>query len=152
VSRSLATDAAKGGGAYSVDDVMTLLRSQGGRVTHSRRILVEVLFEADHHLSAEELAVAAQVKAPDVHLSTVYRNLEELQRMGVIVHHHLGHGPTTYELAWLAHGHFICEQCGTMIEAPDRFFVGLARSAKSQLGFSIDPHHVAIVGRCADCS
>ena len=38
-----------------------------------------------------------------------------------------------------------------MIEASDDLFSGLARAAKRKLGFSIDPHHFAILGRCADC-
>lgn len=136
----------------SVDDVLALVRASGGRATPSRRMLLEVLFEADGHLSAEELTEAVQVRAPDVHLSTIYRNLEELQRLGVVVHTHLGHGPSTYQLASLAHARFICEECGATIEAPDELFRGLARLAKARLGFSIDPHHFAILGRCAECS
>ncbi|HTT92180.1 MAG TPA: transcriptional repressor [Acidimicrobiales bacterium] len=135
----------------SVDEVLALVRARGGRATPPRRTLLEVLFEADAHLSAEELAAAVQARAPEVHMSTIYRNLEDLQRLGVVVHSHLGHGPATYQLASLAHGHFICEVCGVTIEAPDQLFQGLSRTVKSKLGFSIDPHHFAILGRCAAC-
>ncbi len=136
----------------SVDDVLQLVRARGGRATPSRRVLLEVLFHSDEHLSAEALADAVQARAPDVHLSTIYRNLEDLQRLGVVTHTHLGHGPATYQLASLAHAHFICEACGTMIEAPDELFRGLARTAKAKLGFSIDPRHFAMLGRCAACT
>jgi Fe2+ or Zn2+ uptake regulation protein len=136
----------------SVDNVLALVRARGGRATLSRRILLEVLFDADAHLSAEDLAAAVQTRAPDVHLSTIYRNLEDLQRLGVIAHTHLGHGPSTYQLASLAHAHFICEECGSAVEAPDELFGGLARAAKDDLGFTIDPHHFAILGRCRACS
>jgi Fur family transcriptional regulator, ferric uptake regulator len=136
----------------SVEEVLDLLRARGGRVTSSRRILLEVLFETTGHLSVEDLAAAVQSRAPDVHVSTIYRNVEDLQRLGVVTHTHLGHGPATYQLASLAHAHFVCESCGARIEAPDSMFRSLARSAKSDLGFSIDPHHFAILGRCADCS
>ena len=136
----------------TVDNVLSLVRARGGRATTSRRILLEVLFEAEGHLSAEDLAAAVQARAPDVHISTIYRNVEDLQRLGVIVHTHLGHGPATYQLASLAHAHLICEECGATIEAPDDLFRGLARTARTKLGFSIDPHHFAILGRCASCS
>lgn len=135
----------------SVDDVMALVRARGGRATSSRRVLLEVLFQAQGHLVVEELAEAVQARAPDVHISTIYRNLEDLERLGVVVHTHLGHGPAAYQLASLAHAHFICETCGAIIEAPDELFQGLARTAKTRLGFSIDPHHFAILGRCAAC-
>ncbi len=136
----------------SVDAVVAYLRSSGGRVTSARRILLEVLFEANGHMSAEDLTDSVQQRAPDVHLSTIYRNLEDLEHLGVISHSHLGHGASKYLLASHAHAHFICEQCGAMIEAPDDMFRGLARTAKAKLGFTIDPHHFAIQGRCADCS
>ncbi len=136
----------------SVDSVLSYLRSHGGRVTSSRRILLEVLFEADGHMSAEALTEAVQLRTPDVHISTVYRNLEELEHLGVISHSHLGHGPSSYLLASQAHAHFICSDCGTMIEAPDELFRGLARTARAKLGFTIDPKHFAILGRCADCA
>jgi Fe2+ or Zn2+ uptake regulation protein len=136
----------------SVDSVIAFLRSKGGRATASRRILLEVLFSTDGHMSAEELALAVQTQAPDVHLSTIYRNLEELEQLGVISHSHLGHGPSSYLLATHAHAHFICANCGTMIEAPEAYFRSLARSAKADLGFTIDPKHFAILGRCAACS
>ncbi|MGH9046558.1 MAG: Fur family transcriptional regulator [Acidimicrobiales bacterium] len=139
------------GGFTSVDDVLELVRARGGRATSSRRILLEILFRSKDHMSVEELTEAVQVRAPDVHISTVYRNVEDLQQLGVIVHSHLGHGPVTYQLASLAHAHLICEDCGARIEASDDLFSGLAREAKAKLGFVIDPHHFAIQGRCAAC-
>jgi Fur family ferric uptake transcriptional regulator len=136
----------------TVAGVLDLVRARGGRATPSKRVLLEVLFDAEDHLSVEALAEAVQARIPDVHLSTIYRNLEDLQELGVIVHSHLGHGPATYQLATLAHAHFICEVCGKAVEAPDAMFAGLAKTAKAELGFTIDPHHFAILGRCGDCS
>jgi|GEM_PF-110508 len=135
----------------SVDEVLRLLRAQGGRVTPSRRTMVEVLFEADGHMTAEELASAVQARSPEVHISTIYRTVEDLQRLGVVTHTHLGHGPATYQLASGAHGHFICEACGATLEAPGELFADLARSIKDKLGFNIDPYHFAILGLCASC-
>lgn len=135
----------------TVEEVLTLLRANGGRVTSSRRVLLEVLFERGGHRTAEELAEAVQVETPDVHLSTIYRNLEELERLGVIVHGHTGHGPATYHLATMTHGHFVCDQCGLVIEAPVTVFAGLADEARSRFGFEISPHHFAVLGRCRAC-
>jgi Fe2+ or Zn2+ uptake regulation protein len=140
------------GGTATIEDALELVRQNGGRITSSRRFLLRALFDTDSHHTAEELAAAVQAEAPDVHLSTIYRNLDELEKLGVIVHAHLGHGPATYHLAASSHGHFVCEECGRMIEAPDSLFAGLAADAKAQFGFEIDPHHFAMLGRCADCA
>jgi len=138
--------------ADSVEDVLDLLRSRGGRVTTSRRLLLGCLFEGRTHRTAEELAAEFQASAPDVHLSTIYRNLDELERLGVVVHAHLGHGPATYHLASETHGHLVCETCGAMLEAPGDLFGSLARAAERDFGFRIDPRHFAVLGRCAACA
>ncbi len=140
------------GHASTVEDVLDLVRQQGGRITSSRRLLLRSLFDAKEHRTAEELAAEVQLQAPDIHLSTIYRNLDELEKLGVIVHSHLGHGAATYHLATAVHGHFVCEECGRMIEAPQSMFEGLAQSAQANFGFTIDPHHFAMLGRCADCT
>jgi Fur family transcriptional regulator, ferric uptake regulator len=139
------------GDATTVEGVLDLVRQQGGRVTSSRRLLLRALFDSNEHHTAEELAAVVQQQSPDIHLSTIYRNLDELERLGVIVHSHLGHGPATYHLAASAHGHFVCEECGKMIEAPDNLFASLAQVARTQFDFTIDPHHFAMLGRCANC-
>ena len=141
-----------GGDTTTVEGALELLRQNGGRITSSRRFLLRLLFESEGHHTAEELAAEVQAQAPDIHLSTIYRNLDELEKLGVIVHAHLGHGPATYHLASSAHGHFVCEECGKMIEAPDTLFAGLAKAAQSKFGFTIDPHHFAMLGRCKDCT
>jgi len=135
----------------TVEGVLALVRDHGGRVTQSRRLLLGALFEGPDHQSAEDLAEAVQADAPDVALSTVYRNLEELEKLGVVVHSHLGHGPATYHLAAGAHCHFVCQDCGAAVEAPDELFVGLAGAARDRYGFEIDTRHFAILGHCADC-
>jgi Fur family transcriptional regulator, ferric uptake regulator len=135
----------------TVDDVLALVRESGGRVTSSRRLLLEAIFDDPGHHNAEDLAQVVQARAPDVHLSTIYRNLDELERLGVIVHSHLGHGPATYHLTATAHCHFVCDNCGAAVKAPDELFENLAERARTQFGFAIDPHHFAIFGRCRNC-
>lgn len=137
--------------ASSVEEVLALVRQHGGRATGPKRVLLETLFSTDGHLSAEELGEAVQRRIPDVHISTVYRNLDELERMGVVTHTHLGHGPSTYQLAAHAHAHFLCKKCGATFEAPDELFRGLSRSVRAKTGFTIDLHHFAILGTCAAC-
>jgi Fe2+ or Zn2+ uptake regulation protein len=137
--------------ASTLEDALELVRRHGGRVTSSRRILLRILFASSGHRTAEELAAEVQAEAPDIHLSTIYRNLEELERLGVVVHSHFGHGPATYHLATSVHGHFVCEECGKLVEVPDSIFAGLAQEASTRFGFTIDPHHFAMLGRCADC-
>jgi Fur family transcriptional regulator, ferric uptake regulator len=143
--------AAERPGRDEVEDVLALVRLNGGRATPARRLLLNALFGSREHRSAEELAAEVHAQAPDVHLSTIYRNLEELERLGVIDSTRLGGGPATYHLASSAHGHLVCEKCGTMIEVPDEIFADLVRVARADYGFVINPHRFAVTGRCANC-
>ncbi len=135
----------------AVEDVLALVRRHGGRATPARRLLLDALFESGGHRSAEELATEVHARAPDVHLSTIYRNLEELEQLGVIDGTRLGSGPATYHLASVAHGHLVCEKCGSMTEVPDEMFRDLIRMARTGYGFIVNPHRFAVTGRCADC-
>ena len=135
----------------AIENVLTLVRRQGGRATPARRLLLQALFGSREHRSAEELAAEVRSHAPDVHLSTVYRNLEELERLGVIDSTRMGEGPATYHLASAGHGHLVCETCGSMTEVPEDMFRALVRSARVKYGFAINPHRFAVGGQCARC-
>jgi Fur family ferric uptake transcriptional regulator len=134
-----------------VEIVLDMLRSEGNRVTTSRRLLIRCLIDAKSHLTAEEIAEDLERRAPDIHLSTIYRNLDELERLGVVSHSHLGHGPATYHLSTKVHGHLVCEDCGVTIEAPDEIFSQLALEIMEKHDFTIDIHHFAVLGRCGHC-
>jgi Fur family ferric uptake transcriptional regulator len=136
----------------TVDELVAHLREEGTRVTTARRLLITALVGEASHPTAEELLSTVRRIAPDVNASTVYRNLEELERLGVVIHTHLGHGAATYHLAEGAHGHLVCEKCGAAVEAPPDLFDAMARGAKSSLGFVLHPYHFAVLGICAECA
>lgn len=134
-----------------LETVLDALRAAGGRVTSPRRAILEALIASAEHPTAEQLTAAVQRQQPDVNESTVYRFLDELERLGVVDHVHLGHGPAVYHFADDAHQHLVCEACGLVIEAPAGAFDGLRRRLRNDLGFEVDPRHFAVLGRCAGC-
>jgi len=93
--------------ADPVELVLAELRRRGGRVTTTRRLVLRALFERSGHCTAPELAeeVGQQVRSQglDVHMSTIYRFLDELEELGVVSHSHLGHGRAVYDLSPVAH-------------------------------------------------
>jgi Fur family transcriptional regulator, ferric uptake regulator len=98
------------------------------------RRAASVLFGTRAHRSAEELTAEVQAQAPDVNISTIYRNLEELVRVGVVDRAFMGNSPASYHLASVAHSHLVYEQCGSMTEAADELLDGLARGARERYG------------------
>jgi Fur family ferric uptake transcriptional regulator len=148
--------ASSAGCVDAVELVLAELRRRGGRVTTTRRLVLRALFEHPGHQSAPELAedLAKEVQAYglDVHMSTVYRFLDELEELGVVSHSHLGHGPAVYDVSPVGHFHLVCQQCGAVTETPDVLLSELARSLKARYGFAIDAHHFAMAGLCKNCS
>lgn len=135
-----------------MDGALQFLRRQGVRITAPRRLLVEVLFAATLHHSADDLAAAVQAHDAGVSRSTIYRNLEEFERLGLVVHAHLGHGPATYHLAAHAHAHLVCERCSGTISLDPSAFDGLASQVRAQFGFALNPRHSALLGLCERCA
>ena len=133
------------------EPILGLLRARGGRVTTSRRAILETFLEGGH-VTAEALTARVQVGQPDVHESTVYRFLDELERLGVVDHVHLGHGPAVYHLAADAHHHLVCERCGAVVEVPEEVFAGLRTRLADDFGFSVEPRHFAVTGLCRACA
>jgi Fur family transcriptional regulator, ferric uptake regulator len=133
-----------------IENVMAVLRQHGSRATHARRLILEVLLQPGHH-RAEEIAATVREQAPDVHLTTIYRNLEELERLRIVDRTYVSHGPATYNLASAAHGHLACESCGSIADLPGEAFQALSETAMALHGFTISPSHFAIPGRCARC-
>ena len=112
-----------------VEIVLAEIRRRGGRVTTARRLVLRALFERPGHRTAPELAedLAGQVHAYglDVHMSTIYRFLDELEELGVVSHSHLGHGPAVYDISPVGHFHLVCEVCGAVTETPDALLAAL---------------------------
>ncbi len=136
-----------------LERILALLRERGGRATTPRRLIIRQLLAAADHVTAEELATRVQAEHPDVHLSTVYRCLEDLEGAGVVEHVHLGHGPAVYHLVEdETHRHLVCDSCGRVEEIASAVFDDLARRLRGEFGFELDPGHFAVGGRCRDCA
>ena len=134
------------------NDVLALVRLSGGRVTKSRHAILKSLINAKEHITAEEVAGLVREQYPEIHLSTVYRNLEELEKLGVVVHTHFLHGPATYHLENEIHVHLVCESCGQILEVSLELLNPFMREIKKNFNFSINPKHFALQGMCGVCT
>ena len=134
-------------------DVGERMRASGKRMTVQRRMVLEALEHARHHITAEEIASRIRAKYPQIDPSTVYRNLESLEEVGHVTHTHFEDRVTRWHLADAErHGHLICRQCGDEIEVPMTLLEPLARRLRSEHGFQADLAHSAVVGICRECA
>jgi Fur family transcriptional regulator, ferric uptake regulator len=135
-----------------VDEAIRAIRDSGSRITVDRRSVIEALDRSGDHLTVDQLAEAVWVDHPDINVATIYRTLELLERLGIVFHVHLGHGPSRWHMAGDVHHHLVCAECERVVEVPDATFDPLRKQLRADTGFLIDPHHFSLSGLCAECA
>src|ERR1700683_612898 len=131
------------------------LEGRGVRLTRQRRILLEVMDQAERHLTADSILERAQKIDPRVHRVTVYRTLEMLKRHGLLdeldlLHIH-GHGHYYESHGPRDHIHVACLRCGKVREVESDLFEQLKRQIEKDTGIKITVSRAEIGGYCESC-
>jgi Fur family ferric uptake transcriptional regulator len=130
------------------EEAIRRLRESGLRLSTPRRLVIEALFAADGPVAAATLAETLSLEE-----SSVYRNLEVLERRGLARHVHLGHGPGLYALVGRDDGEYLyCESCTQVTVVPSQALDDVRAQLRSQFGHTARFTHFALVGRCASCA
>lgn len=129
------------------------LRRRGLRWTPQRATVIDVLAEADGHVTAAELVERCRARDPRTIPSTVYRTLDVLEELGLVRHGHAADGREEFHVLPAAeHGHLHCAGCGTTWEIRAAEADAVAAALRAADGFEIDIGHVTLVGRCRECA
>ncbi len=129
-------------------EAVDALKRRGLRLSASRRRVLAALFTADGPRSAEHLA-----RGLDLDLTSVYRNLDVLERHGLVQHVHLGHGPGLYALVGDGeHEYLYCERCGAVRALAPSELDPLRLLLNDRFGYRARFTHHAIVGICPACA
>jgi Fur family ferric uptake transcriptional regulator len=131
------------------------LEGRGVRLTRQRRVLLEVMDQAEQHLTADSILERAQKIDPRVHRVTVYRTLEMLKSHGLLDeldllhihghrHYYESHGPRD-------HIHVACLRCGKVREVESDLFEQLKRQIEHDTGIEITVSRAEIGGLCESC-
>jgi Fur family ferric uptake transcriptional regulator len=134
--------------AETIDDAIEALRARGLRLSATRQLVLDTLFAASRPLSAEQIALRLDLVA-----TSVYRNLEILERHGLLHHVHLGHGPGLYALA--VHGpreYIYCPDCCTAKSVRPELLDPVRSHIKRRFGYEVSFAHFALVGTCQACA
>lgn len=134
-------------------DLISKLGEQGYRLTPQRMMVLSAIENSNDHISAEEIYAQVVAKYPHVNISTVYRTLELLNRLGLVTETDLGGGRVRYHPAGKGHHHhLVCQECGKVIDLDETVLYPLKKVLLREYKFSADLRHLGIFGRCADCS
>ena len=129
-----------------------LLNTAGLRVTNQRALILDIIRRGQGHLDADEVYRQARRKQPRLSLSTVYRTLQTLKKLGLIEEVHFDEAHHHYEIKPATeHHHLVCLHCGRVIE----FNYPLARLVKRKVveakDFEITGSELRMTGYCPIC-
>lgn len=128
------------------------LQKQGYRLTPQRMLVIEALHGADSHISAEEIYVQLHRRYPYSNISTVYRTLELLNRLGLVTETDFGEGRVRYHVAEKSHHHhLVCRTCGRVIDVDESVLSPLKDTLLRECDFAAELRHLAVPGECGEC-
>ncbi len=120
------------------------------RFSKKRQAILDCLHSTQSHPTADWVFLQLKPHFPDLSLATVYRNLSEMKAEGVIRSVGIYHDREHFDGRADAHVHLVCQQCGSVFDAPDAPLpTGWAAEIASVTGFA--PADAHIFGKCRAC-
>ena len=137
---------------HEKSSIVGRLGERGYRLTPQRLMILSAIESSEDHISAEEIYAQVAAKYPHVNISTVYRTLELLKRLGMVYEIDLGEGRIRYHAEESGHHHhLVCQNCNKVIDIDEAFLSSLRDTLLRDYNFQAELRHVAIFGRCGDC-
>jgi Fur family ferric uptake transcriptional regulator len=128
------------------------LKEEGYRLTPQRLMILDIIYDSQGHITAEDIHQRVREQYPFVDISTVYRTLNLLKKLRLISETDLGGGSVRYErLERGRHHHLVCRQCAASFSLEHKVLAPLEERLLRQYGFAADLDHFAIFGLCAKC-
>jgi Fur family transcriptional regulator, ferric uptake regulator len=125
------------------------------RLTRQRRVILQVMDDAEQHLDVDQILERAQKIDSGVALVTVYRTIDLLKKEGLIDeldllhlrgdrHYYETHGPRD-------HIHVACLGCGKVREFESRLYEQLKQQIARDFDMKVTVSRTEVGGYCAEC-
>jgi Fur family transcriptional regulator, ferric uptake regulator len=125
------------------------------RLTRQRRVILQVMDDAEQHLDVDQILERAQKIDSGVALVTVYRTIDLLKKHGLIDeldllhlrgdrHYYESHGPRD-------HIHVACLGCGRVREFESQLYEQLKQQIARDFHMKVTVSRTEVGGYCAEC-
>ena len=136
--------------AKSLESNRRALNVTGLRVTSQRALILEVIRSG--HLDADEIYRQAREKQPRLSLSTVYRTLQVLKKLGLVEELHFDEARHHYEVKPSSdHHHLVCLSCGKVVEFECPLSPKMKEDIAREKGFEVTGVEIRMTGYCSKC-
>ena len=133
-------------------ELVERMKAVGWRLTPQRLLILQALAGAKGHTSVDQIFASAQKAYPYMDVTTVYRTLQLLKKMGVVTEAYLG-DKLHFEVVSPGdhHHHMVCSRCGKTFDLPSSYLESFRESLVIGLDFEPDLTHFIVPGACAEC-
>lgn len=138
-----------------VTDAEQALSDAGYRRGGARRAVLELLGEQRCALSALEIEDILRTRERRVSRASIYRILEELERLGSVQRVDIGQGLVRYEALrgdTGHHHHLVCDRCGVLLPFSDPELERAIKRLSQRVPLTVSDHEVILHGACVDCN
>lgn len=119
----------------------------GLKMTDQRRIILRVLDQAEDHPSVEAVYERARAIDPSISMATVYRTLNLLDELDLVVRHEFKENFSRFEVNMAHHHHLIDLETGEVHEFQNDELELLKESIARDLGFDLVDHRLELYGK-----
>jgi Fe2+ or Zn2+ uptake regulation protein len=137
-----------------VQDASKFLRTEGGRMTTQRRLILETLECLGCHPTAEDVYEEARQRDSGLNLSTVYRTLRWLEQVGLVSGRRFDDESRQerFDPALPAeHHHFVCSVCKKVIEFDAPLIDEIKSRFETDNSSKVEFASVTLYGECSQC-
>jgi Fur family ferric uptake transcriptional regulator len=137
------------------EHAMQELQQAGYRQGEARKAVVELLAKQDCALSAQQIEDRLHSRDRAVGRASVYRALEQLERLRLVQRVDIGTGTASYEPLRPTgehHHHLVCDSCGTLVPFEDPRLEQAINRVSRNASFKVSDHDVTLRGLCRSCA
>lgn len=116
-----------------------------------RDMIMEFLMTRKDHPTADVVYMNVRQQNPNISLGTVYRNLTLLADLGEIQRLRLGDGVDHFDADTSRHYHFICNDCGSVIDLEMESIESITDIAAKHFKGHVAGHVTHFYGSCENC-
>ena len=138
----------------NLENILQELKKSGCRKTPLREVLLEILLEKERPVSVPEISTALNEKGLSPNVATLYRQLETLQKHGIIQSVLLDPKMQHFEIHKDHHHHFVCENCDIISDLHSPDIESAFHRFENELrdrGLIVKKHELTFFGECVTC-
>ncbi len=121
------------------------------KFSKQREIILNEVMNSHLHPTADNIYTSLKKDNPELSLGTVYRNLSQLTKKGIISKLSITGQSDRFDKNIKPHAHLICEQCNNIFDIESDNVDKFINDLSSEKNITISSYNLVLNGVCSHC-